>query len=703
MNEDQEKKFEIKEKAQSRWARFYLFVKIKLKKFFQKNNIFKKQKTNKEFDHEMVNKKLIYSLAPSKIPSFKQLKHIKKFLSSKEKRWINIAILLIIVSVSLLGWGFYKNNLETVPSFGGEYSEGLVGTPKYINPLYAFSDVDSDLSFLIYSSLFKYNGNGELEYDLIKDYEIKESGKTYILKLRDDVYWHDGEKLTANDVVFTINAIKNPDFRSPLRSVFSGVGVEKQGEYTIKLSLAETYAGFEELLTFGILSERIWLNINPENANLAEQNIMPIGSGPYKFDTFSKNKEGDIKEYHLIANEDYYNSSPFIEELNFKFYPDFYSLNAALNNDEVEGISYISSNNKKNVIAQNSINFHKLFVPQITSIFFNQENNNSLKSQNFRKALALTMDKDDILNDVFSESVRNIDTPILPENFACNHDINAYAYNIEEAKKLLEEDDLYIQEISQEDIDKMKQQKEEALKEEESKEDNDENNQDENSDENINNEDNEIDNENKEETAFEIEGYDKLKDLSESTSLDLVGKWLYKENDEGERNYQTLSLTIVDNQENKELANKLSQAWQEIGVRTIINFVSSENIQSQIIEPREFEVLIYGQALSFDPDPYTYWHSGQDLNIVNYSNEEVDSLLEEARVILDKKERTEKYLEFQEILHKEVPAIFLYSPLYIYPQNKKVKGFNTESILKPEHRFSNINNWYIKVKSKFVL
>jgi ABC-type transport system substrate-binding protein len=698
VNEDQDKKFETKDKTQSNWASFYLTFKIKLKKFFLKNNIFNKKKNaDKELDYKQVNKKLIYNLAPSKIPSFKQLKHVKKFLSSKEKRWINILTFLIIISVFLLAWGFYQNNLEIVPNFGGDYSEGLVGAPKYINPLYAFSDVDSDLSFLIYSSLFKYNGNGELEYDLIEDYEIQESGRIYVLNLRDDVYFHDGEKLTANDVVFTINAIKNPDFRSPLRSVFSGVNVEKQGKYTIKLSLNEAYAGFEELLTFGILSERIWLNINPENANLAEQNIMPVGSGPYKFDSLSKSKEGDIKEYHLVANKDYYKNAPYIEELNFKFYQDFNSLNTALNNDEVEGISYISSVNKKDIIAQNSINFHNLFIPQITAIFFNQDNNDILKSLNFRKALALSMDKNDILNTVFGDAVREINTPILPESFACNHDIDAYAYNIDKAIELLEEDDLFIQEIKQEDIDRMKEQEEEILKQAESEENK------ENSD--IDNESKNEDDENEQEQEQEIkiEGYDKLKALSESAGLSLAGKWLYKEKSDGERDYQILSITIADNQADKELANKLSEAWGKVGLRTIVNIVSNENIQSQVIKPREFEILIYGQALSFDPDPYAYWHSGQELNIVNYNNDKVDSLLEEARVLLNQEERIERYLEFQKIIHEEIPAIFLYSPLYIYPQNKKIKGFDTESILKPKHRFSDINNWYIKVKSKFVL
>jgi peptide/nickel transport system substrate-binding protein len=700
VNEDQDKKFETKDKTQSNWASFYLTFKIKLKKFFLKNNIFNKKKNaDKELDYKQVNKKLIYNLAPSKIPSFKQLKHVKKFLSSKEKRWINILTFLIIISVFLLAWGFYQNNLEIVPNFGGDYSEGLVGAPKYINPLYAFSDVDSDLSFLIYSSLFKYNGNGELEYDLIEDYEIQESGRIYVLNLRDDVYFHDGEKLTANDVVFTINAIKNPDFRSPLRSVFSGVNVEKQGKYTIKLSLNEAYAGFEELLTFGILSERIWLNINPENANLAEQNIMPVGSGPYKFDSLSKSKEGDIKEYHLVANKDYYKNAPYIEELNFKFYQDFNSLNTALNNDEVEGISYISSVNKKDIIAQNSINFHNLFIPQITAIFFNQDNNDILKSLNFRKALALSMDKNDILNTVFGDAVREINTPILPESFACNHDIDAYAYNIDKAIELLEEDDLFIQEIKQEDIDRMKEQEEEILKQAESEE----NKENSDIDNESKNEDDENEQEQEQEQEIKIEGYDKLKALSESAGLSLAGKWLYKEKSDGERDYQILSITIADNQADKELANKLSEAWGKVGLRTIVNIVSNENIQSQVIKPREFEILIYGQALSFDPDPYAYWHSGQELNIVNYNNDKVDSLLEEARVLLNQEERIERYLEFQKIIHEEIPAIFLYSPLYIYPQNKKIKGFDTESILKPKHRFSDINNWYIKVKSKFVL
>jgi peptide/nickel transport system substrate-binding protein len=703
VNEDQDRKFDIKNKTRSNWANFFLLSRIKMKKFFLKNNIFIKNKTNKEFDHKLANKKLIYNLAPSKLPSFKQLKHLKKFLSAKERRWINIAIILIFISVAFLVLGFYNNNLKTVPSFGGEYNEGLVGAPKYINPLYAFSDVDSDLSYLIYSSLFKYDGNGELAYDLIENYEIKESGKVYILKIREDVYWHDGKKLTANDVVFTINAIKNPNFRSPLRNVFSGVKVEQENEYTIKLSLLESYAGFEELLTFGVLSEKIWLNINPENANLAEQNLMPIGSGPYRFDSLSKSKEGDIKEYHLLANEDYYNQVPYIEKLNFLFYPDFNSMNAALNSDEVDGISYISNYSKSQIIKQNSLNFHKLFVPQISSIFFNQSNNEDLKSQSFRKALVLSLNKEEILNDIFTDSVRQVNSPILPESFAYNSDLEDYGYNLDEARALLEESDWLVQEISQEDIDKLEKQKEaQNIAQQESENNNEGNNTDTDNVINLNDEDDESESV-EEEPVFEIEGYETLKSLSESTGLDLVGKWLYKEDDDSKRRYQVFTLTTTDNDSYTDLANMLASAWKELGIRVVVNVVSSEEIQARVIQPREFEALIYGQALSFDPDPYAYWHSGQDLNVVNYNNEEVDKLLEEARVILDEEVRAEKYRKFQEIIHQELPAIFLYSPLYIYPQNKKIKGFETESIFKPKHRFANISNWYIKVKNRFVL
>jgi len=113
-----------------------------------------------------------------------------------------------------------------------------------------------------------------------------------------------------------------------------------------------------------------------------------------------------------------------------------------------------------------------------------------------------------------------------------------------------------------------------------------------------------------------------------------------------------------------------------------------------------------GRFLGADPDPYAFWHSSQSnqdgFNIANFSNQEVDQLLEDARLITEKTSRQEKYKKFQEIIAEEVPAIFMYSPTYTYVQVNSVKGFDVNNVLLPADRFANINEWYVKTGKKLV-
>ena len=157
-----------------------------------------------------LDKKLVFSLAKSRIPKLKQIKYLKRFLSSREIWIINFCALIVLVSSVFLAARFYKSHLQVVPIFGGEYIEGLIGAPKYINPLYAsISDVDNDITNLIFSSLFKRGKNGELINDLAESYEISHDNKIYTFKIKQEVSWHNKSKLTVDDIVFTFNCIKD--------------------------------------------------------------------------------------------------------------------------------------------------------------------------------------------------------------------------------------------------------------------------------------------------------------------------------------------------------------------------------------------------------------------------------------------------------------------------------------------------------------
>lgn len=647
----------------------------KAKNYLAKFSFLKNKKENStSIDNSDLDKKLVTSLSRTKIPTFRQLKYVGRFLNPTELWIVRLLSLVIAFSLIFLGVQFYRSHLEQVPVIGGDYTEGLVGSPKYINPLYSSaSDVDSDISRLIFSSIFKHNGKGELVNDLAEGYQVSDDNLTYIIQIREGVKWHNEDNLTVDDIIFTFNAIKDSNYKSTLRSSFSGVEIEKLDDRSVQFKLEEPYAGFLELLTFGILPEQLWMQIPSEVASLAELNLKPIGSGPYRFKSLVKDKVGNVKSYKLVLNEDYYNDTPYIEEITFKFFINFEELISALNENEVDGIGYLPSYIEDKLVGRDSLNFYNLNLPNLTAIFFNEKNNTALENKTVREALAMAVNKNYIVSDVFQGEVHAIDGPILPSNFAYNKDITKYKFNIEEAKQKLEEAGWETTEITEESV----AEAETVLASSE---------------------------ETTEESAEETEDVE-VETISQEDATEIVtmgaGNWLQKDGE-----YLVVNLTTVDNGEMVEVVQAVKNDWETVGLKTNINIVAANQIQSDVIKGRNFEALFYGQVVGSDPDIYVFWHSSQigesGLNIANYSNKNVDKLLEEARLSSDIEERIQKYKEIQEIITGDLPAIFMYSPLYTYVQSKKIKGFDIKNILIPSDRFNNISQWHIKTGNKIV-
>ncbi|PLX26725.1 hypothetical protein C0583_06885 [Candidatus Parcubacteria bacterium] len=640
---------------------FEKFTQIVVKVFDLPKSVFwgKKKKPDaldyaemqKEYD-----KKLVYSLSKSRIPTFKQLKYIKRYLSPLEKKLIYLSSFLIIVSSTYLGINFYLSNLELIPVPGGEYVEGLIGSPQTINPLYTVSDVDNDLSFLIYSSLFRRGANGQLEKDLVEDFFVSGDNKTYEITLKEGVKWHNDEDLTINDVIFTYNAILDPSYKSPLRQSFAGVNIEAVDERTVRFLLPEPYAAFLELLTFGILPANLWSEIPADTANLATLNQKPIGSGPFKFKSLAKNEAGNIKEYKLEKNEDYYGKVPYID-ISLKFYTSFDEAIEDLNNKAIDGMSYLPSEYVDFISTPKSLQFHKILYPQVTLIFLNEKLNEALASKELRQALAYAIDKRAIVNDVLKSQASVVDSPIPSNSFAYNNDIKKYYQDIPKAEELLNEAGWVETEITEEEY--------------------------QNAQDDAESDDEEVKNQ-----AFKI--------------IDMgVGTWRKKDD-----KFLTINLRTVERSENAQVISEIQKYWEQVGIKVITEVIPLNRIQGDVIRTRNFEALFYAQVLGSDPDPYAFWHSSQienGYNIANFSNKEADKLLEEARLEAEQTLRQDRYKQFQDIIAEEEPVIFMYSPLYTYLQNTTVKGFDVSYIITPTDRFSNIFDWYIKTGKKLII
>ncbi len=365
---------------------------------------------------------------------FDRTKNLKKSL-----RFVMVWLGLVIITFVLLFIQFidlnnYFQTIRFVP--GGVLSLGLSGTYTNSNPLFATSSVDSSVSKLLYASLFTYNQKNQLVGDLASGYQIKNHGQQYIVKLRPNLLWSNGLPLTARDVVFTYNLIKNPDVGSALSNSFSGVSVKALNNSTVEFNLPNQLASFVYSLTNGIVPENLLKNVPP--VDLRSDNFstfQPVGSGPFKWQTININGSNPLNsqaEISLVANSNYFLGQPKIKQLIIKTYPNNNLLTAAFNGNQVNVALNLQSDRIKNLSQVYQYNF--LFTAG-TSLFF-KNNVAPFNNLRIRQALELATNVQSLINRL-GFPTHQVFGPLLVGQLAYNSKFNEASYNPTEAIKIL--------------------------------------------------------------------------------------------------------------------------------------------------------------------------------------------------------------------------------------------------------------------------
>jgi peptide/nickel transport system substrate-binding protein len=201
-------------------------------------------------------------------------KKIFAALTKKERTTFVLALAAALISFSIVAGFAIAQATKAVPAAGGEYTEGMLGQPEYINPVIASSQTDLDLVKMVYSNLSDISDSITPSADL----------KTWDVRLKQGLTWQDGEQLTSDDVVFTVNSIQNPDANSPLYQSWQGVTVSRVSELEVQFTLANPYAFFGDTLNnLYILPKHLFAETPPGNWHLSDYNLKPVGSGPYQF------------------------------------------------------------------------------------------------------------------------------------------------------------------------------------------------------------------------------------------------------------------------------------------------------------------------------------------------------------------------------------------------------------------------------------
>ena len=653
-----------------------------------------------------------------KLPTKNQWRQFLKILTKKERIIFFVFLFLFFGSSLSLAINFYFKNTEIRPAEGGRYIEGVVGSPRYINPIYAeTSDVDRDLVELIFSGLMKYDLESNLQPDLAESYKILEEGKVYEFYLKENLFWQDSHPLTANDIVFTVKTIQNPEIKSPLRVNWLEVGVEKISERTIRFRLKNSSAVFLENCTLKIIPEHIWKDIPPQNFPLTFQNLKPIGSGPFQLKNLNQNEQNQIISLDLVRNPKYFKEGPNLSQITFYFFKNEGDLIASYKKGEIKGFSLTSIKNFTNTLeGGGGVVVYSLSLPRYFAVFFNPEKSKVLSEKGVRQALNYGINKEEILKEILGNKGKITESPILPEIYGFEKPSKIYENDVEKAKEILKNAGFVESEngklvkvvkkapgfqlksnlrFGSQGVEVKELQKCLAL-------------------------DSEIypkgeisgyfGNKTKEAVIRFQEKY--KKEILEPQGLekgtgDVLKSTRTKLNEicfKGSEEVIPLefSLATVDQPILKEVAERLSQQWEALGVKVEIKTFDVSSLEREVIKPRNYEMLLFGEVLGQTPDPFPFWHSSQKrdpgLNLAMYENKKCDKLLEEARGSLDEKIRKEKLEEFQGLLIEDVPAVFLYNPDYLYLVSKEIKGLNTKMIVDPSKRFSGIEDWYIKTK-----
>ncbi|MBT3355914.1 peptide ABC transporter substrate-binding protein [bacterium] len=371
-----------------------------------------------------------------------QLKNFGSVLSKKEKFFLYLAVLILVGSLLTWSLKYYISSTQEVPAIGGEYTEGVIGQPSYINPVLApTNETDLAISRLIFSSLMTYDNNGALIKDLAKDYRIEDDGKKYIFDIKQGVKWHDDTELTAQDIAFTIEIIKNKLYNAPLvlRGDWQDISVNVENDYVLSFTLKEPSASFLNKTTFGVLPHHIFDNITSDKFRLSEFNLKPVGSGPFAFAHYEQDDEGNVISYQLLANSNYHGGRPYLEKINFDFYADKESLYEAYKKKEVNGLTALPYEEVANFSQRNDTDIHVLKTSQYFATYFNQTKSIPLASIEVRKALLYATNKQEIIDGFFKGYASAVFSPIIPDfgDFTTTQS-EKYPFDQAKAEELLE-------------------------------------------------------------------------------------------------------------------------------------------------------------------------------------------------------------------------------------------------------------------------
>ncbi len=532
-----------------------------------------------------------------------------------------------LVAVAVITGLTFLSNLNNkflvaVPDRGGEMTEGVIGIPRFVNPVLAVSDADKDLVSLVFSGLLKATPDGKLVPDLASSYTISPDGRVYTFTLRDDLTFHDGKPITTDDVEFTIQKIQDSTIKSPKRPIWDGVIMQKISDKEIAFSLKQPYAPFIDNFTVGIIPKHVWKDVPTDQFSFSELNINAVGDGPYYINKVKRNSYGLSNYYTLESFDSYPLGEPFVKYINLSFYQNNDDLLTAFKNGDIDALSGVSPADLGTLDLSGS-RVVTATLPRVFGVFFNQNQAPAFLNKEVRLALDTAIDKEKIIKEVLAGYASAIDSPVPGDNSVTPSTTSSGART------------------------------------------------------------------------------DKAISILSKAGWALNPKTGIMEKKIGANIVPlSFSLSTSDAPELKQIAELIKQDWEKVGANVDVRVFEIGDLNQNVIRPRKFDALLFGEVVGREFDLYPFWHSSQrndpGLNIALYANIGADKILEDIRTIQDPAAREKRAHDFEALFKTDLPASFIYSPDLIYVIPSKLQNVSLGELTAPSERFNNVQEWYIE-------
>lgn len=366
------------------------------------------------------------------------LRKVFSLMGQREKIAFIVMVVLALTSGIYSSTKLFTTYTKSVPAEGGSYREGIIGQPRFINPLLATSDTDQAIIKLVYSGLYKLDSTGNVIPDMAESMpEVSEDKQQYKVKIRQNAKWHNGKPVNADDVVFTIQTLQNSQYNSPRRSEWQATTVEKIDDHTVSFKLSSPSAPFLNNLTLPIISKAVWENISPSDFVLSEGNIEAVGSGPYVIKEVRKLASGAIQTITMQSFSDFYNRAAYIDTVKLNFYENIEGVLTAIHGKQIDGFGFSPFDQSVRLDeSNNEFKITQLSLPQYQAVFFNTSNK-LFSDVRVRRALGVGTDIQSIIDNIYNGQGKPLNGPILRQhvNGLADAQIN---YNLESAKSQLD-------------------------------------------------------------------------------------------------------------------------------------------------------------------------------------------------------------------------------------------------------------------------